>query len=109
MAAAKLEREGLSCGVVSMHTVKPLDAETLLDAAARCRALVTVEEHNVFGGLGEAAAAVLLEAGVHVPFRIVGIPDEYTVTGSQLEIFTHYGISADGLAHTARGLLHPDR
>ena len=67
--------------------------------------MVTAEEHYVFGGLGEACAAVLLQAGIHVSFRIVGIPDEYTVTGSQLEIFAHYGISAEGLATTARDLL----
>jgi transketolase len=107
MAAVKLEMEGRSCRVISMHTVKPLDTETLLDAASNCRALVTVEEHSIFGGLGEACAAVLLQAGVHIPFRIVGIPDEYTVTGKQLEILSHYGISAEGLADTARSLLHP--
>lgn len=106
MAAAELEKEGLSCRVISMHTVKPLDTETLLGAAADCRALLTVEEHSVFGGLGEACAGVLLQAGVQVRFKIVGIPDEYTVTGDQLEIFAHYGISAEGLARTARNLLN---
>jgi transketolase len=96
-----LEQQGLSCGVISMHTVKPLDEETLLEAAAQSRALITVEEHSVYGGLGEACAAVLLQHGISLPFKIVGIPDEYTVTGSQSEIFTHYGISAQGLAMTA--------
>jgi transketolase len=46
-----------------------------------------------------------MEQNVHVPFKIMGIPDEHTVTGSQLEIFTHYGLSSDGLAQTARRLL----
>lgn len=101
-----LERQGISCGVVSMHTVKPLDEETLLRVAARSRALITVEEHSVFGGVGEACACVLLRNGVTLPFRIVGIPDEYTVTGSQSEIFRHYGISAEALAATALELLH---
>jgi transketolase len=104
-AAAQLEEEGLSCCVVSMHTIKPLDHKTLLDAASTCRALVTVEEHSVFGGLGEACAAALMQAGVHVPMRIVGIPDEYTVSGSQPEILTHYGISAAALAQLAKDLL----
>ena len=104
-AAAQLAEEGFSCRVVSMHTVKPLDYETLLDAASTCRALVTVEEHSVFGGLGEACAAALMQAGVHVPMKIVGIPDEYTVSGSQPEIFTHYGISAAALVQVARDLL----
>jgi len=104
-ASELLRAEGVSCGVISMHTVKPLDVETLLEAAQRSRALITVEEHSVYGGLGEACAAVLLQHGVSRPFRIVGIPDEYTVTGSQAEIFAHYGISGPGLAERARQLL----
>ncbi|MHC4300366.1 MAG: transketolase C-terminal domain-containing protein [Planctomycetota bacterium] len=67
---------------------------------------MTVEEHSVCGGLGEACAAALMQAGLNVPFRIVGLPDEYTVTGSQTEIFRHYGISAEGLAETAKTLLN---
>ena len=69
------------------------------------RRVVTVEEHSVHGGLGEACAAVLMQAGVAVPLRIVGIPDEDTVTGSQADIFRHYGISMEGLARTALDLL----
>lgn len=106
LAAQKLaEEDGLSCGVISMHTLKPFDTEALLKAAANTGVLITVEEHSVYGGLGETCAAILMEKGLWMPFRIVGIPDEYTVTGSQTEIFDYYGISADGLAHTARTLL----
>ena len=67
--------------------------------------MVTVEEHSVYGGLGEACAAVLMHAGASVPFEIVGFPDEHMVTGSQKEIFDHYGISPNSLAETARQLL----
>jgi transketolase len=67
--------------------------------------MITVEEHSVHGGLGEACAALLLQAGICIPFKIVGIPDEDTVTGSQADIFRHYGISMEGLAETAIGLL----
>ncbi len=105
LAAQQLEQNGLSCRVISMHTVKPLDTDTLLEAARNTRLLVTVEEHSIYGGLGEACASVLMQHGVHIPMKIVGIPDEYTVTGDQLEIFDHNGISADGLASTARQLL----
>ncbi|MBN1362719.1 MAG: hypothetical protein JW993_19125 [Sedimentisphaerales bacterium] len=105
LAATDLEREGISARVVSMHTIRPLDTDAILAAADECRAIVTVEEHSCAGGLGEACAAVLMQANRHVRFRIVGFPDEDTVTGSQLEIFTHYGISAQGLAGTARKLL----
>lgn len=106
MAAAAMEEDGLSCRVISMHTIKPLDVEAVLLAASETGAIVTVEEHSVCGGLGEACAAVLMQAGLSVPFKIVGLPDEYTVTGSQMEIFEHYGISADGLARTAKAILN---
>lgn len=105
LAAGQLAERGLNCRVISMHTVKPLDTETVLRAGRGCRAVITVEEHSVHGGLGEACAAVLLQAGVSVPFRIVGIPDEETVTGAQADIFRHYGISMESLGATALKLL----
>ena len=108
LAAQQLEVEGLSCRVISMHTVKPLDTEAVIHAAHNSRVLITVEEHSVHGGLGEACAALLMQERLSLPFRIVGIPDEYTVTGEQFEIFDYYGISAEGLAATARRLLEPE-
>lgn len=105
LAAELLKSRGVSTRVISMHTVKPLDEEVLLDAARDCDAMVTVEEHMVNGGLGEACGKAILENGCGLPFRVVGIPDEYTVTGSQSEIYRHYGISMQGLAATALPLL----
>jgi transketolase len=105
LAAAKLAEDGIECRVISMHTVKPLDAEAVMHAGRECRAVVTAEEHSVHGGLGEACAAVLMQAGVAVPLRIVGIPDEDTVTGAQADIFRHYGLTMEGLAATATELL----
>ena len=105
LAAGALAEQGIECRVVSMHTVKPLDSQAVLEAARECAAVVTVEEHSVHGGLGEACAAVLMQAGASVPFRIVGLPDEDTATGSQADIFGHYGISMEGLAQTAWSLL----
>jgi len=105
LAAAKLAEQGLHCHVLSMHTVKPLDAAAVLKAGRECRAVITVEEHSVHGGLGEACAAVLMQAGVSKPFRIVGIPDEETVPGAQADIFRHYGLTMEGLADTVLKLL----
>jgi transketolase len=105
LAAGKLAEEDLNCRVLSMHTVKPLDKEAILAAGRECRAIVTAEEHSVHGGLGEGVAAILMQAGVAVPLAIVGIPDEDTVTGSQADIFRHYGLSMEGLAATATDLL----
>jgi transketolase len=105
MAATALGDEGISCRVVSVHSIKPLDRAALLASAQQTRLLITAEEHSAHGGLGEACAAILLQAGVHVPFRIAAIPDEHTVTGNQLEILGHYGLDAAGLAGTARAFL----
>lgn len=105
MAADLLADQGIACGVISMHTIKPFDVQALLQVAERTKALITVEEHSVYGGLGEATAAILMQHGIQLPFKIMGIPDEPTVTGSQSEIFNHYGISAEGLARVSRQLL----
>jgi transketolase len=99
------ETVGLNCRVLSVPTIRPLDSKAVLAAASECGTVVTVEEHMVNGGLGEACAATLLHAGLAPRFRIIGIPDEYTVTGSQADIFRHYGISMEGLADTMRTLL----
>jgi len=105
LAAGKLAENGIQARVVSMHTIKPLDTEGILKAGRECRAVVTVEEHMIHGGLGEACAATLLQAGVSKPFHIVGIPDEETVPGAQADIFRHYGISMEGLSEAALQLL----
>lgn len=106
LAAASLAETGIAARVVSVHTVKPLDISTILAAGRDCRVVITVEEHMVHGGLGDAVASALLTAGIKPVFRCVGIPDEDTVTGSQADIFRHYGISMEGLAATARELIN---
>ena len=105
-AAALLKEQGIEATVVSMHTIKPLDTALIESLARKCKAIVTVEEHSIYGGLGEAVASFLMQlkspstGGVMGgSFKIIGIPDEYTVTGSQIEIFNHYGISKEGIAN----------
>lgn len=105
LAAGALAERGVNARVLSMHTVKPLDREAVLQAGRECLAVITVEEHSVHGGLGEACATMLLEAGVSVPFHVAGIPDEETVTGAQADIFRHYGLSMEGLSQAALVLL----
>jgi transketolase len=105
LAAERLAEQGIACRVESVHTVKPLHVAAVLAAGRECGVVLTVEEHSVHGGLGEACAAVLLQAGVHVPFAIAGFPDADTVTGSQSDIFQHYGITMEGLADRIHALL----
>ncbi len=104
-AAAKLKTEGINATVISMHTIKPLDTELIQSVADKCKAIVTVEEHSINGGLGEACASFLLQNQYSKPFKIIGIPDEYTVTGSQQDIFNHYGINEEGIAEEVKELL----
>jgi DNA-directed RNA polymerase specialized sigma24 family protein len=89
----------------AIRPVQPLDSAAVLAAARECRAIITAEEHMVNGGLGEAVAGVIAQAGIGTRFKIVGIPDEYTATGSQADIFRHYGLTMEGLAATALELL----
>lgn len=104
-AAQKLAEKNIRATVVSMHTIKPLDTDLLVKLASSCKAIVTVEEHSVNGGLGEACASYLLQHNLYRPFRIMGIPDEYTVTGSQQDIFNHYKITKEGIADVVENLL----
>ena len=105
-AAQKLAADhGLEATVVSMHTIKPLDYDLLAELAATGAPIITAEEHSVYGGLGEACASFLLQHGFHNRFKIMGIPDEYTVTGSQTEIMDHYGLSEAGIAEAALKLV----
>ncbi|WP_435355399.1 transketolase family protein [Emticicia sp. SJ17W-69] len=105
-AAKILHKENnITCTVVSMHTLKPLDSELIKKIASNGSPILTVEEHSVYGGLGEAVASLLLQNGFHNRFKIVGLPDDHTVSGSQNEIFEHYGISKSGLAKTGLEIL----
>lgn len=105
-AAEKLQKEfGVNATVISMHTIKPLDYLLLEIIAASGKPIITIEEHSVYGGLGEACASFLLQSNFHNRFKIMGIPDEYTVTGSQAEIFNHYGLSESGIVQEALKLL----
>ncbi|MES2520515.1 MAG: transketolase C-terminal domain-containing protein [Bacteroidota bacterium] len=105
-AAEKLASEhGIQAKVVSMHTIKPLDYDLLNTIASEGKPIITVEEHSVYGGLGEAVASYLMQNAHRNSFKIMGIPDEYTVTGSQNEIFNHYGLSKEGISKVALNLL----
>jgi transketolase len=104
-AGKLLAEQGLQACVLSLHSIRPFDEAAVQNAATRSQVVVTVEEHSVNGGLGSRVASFLMQAGICRSLRIVGIPDEHTVTGSQVEIFNHYGISPQGLAQTALNLL----
>ena len=101
-AAERLHAEGIEARVIDMHTVKPIDRELLAAAARETGTIVTVEEHNVLGGLGSAVAeAVLADHPVRV--KILGIPDTYCEhVAPYAEHLRRYGLDADGIAAAAR-------
>jgi transketolase len=101
-AAEALGAEGLSVGVVDMHTIKPLDEQAVLEAAGSSRAVMTVEEHNVLGGLGGAVAEVLAEAGSATPLHRHGIRDTYVAVGPPTHLYRHYRLDAEGIRQEAR-------
>jgi transketolase len=105
LASQILAEQGFTCCVLSMHTLRPFDKQSVEQAARRSKVVITVEEHSVNGGLGSRVASFLMQACIFRPLSIVGIPDEHTVTGSQGEIFKHYGISPQGLTQTSAELL----
>ncbi len=101
-AAATLEEEGISVRVVNMHTLKPLDREAVIAAAKDTGRILTVEEHNVIGGLGDAVACVLAEEGLSVKFRKHGMQDVFSAIGYAEDLYAHYGLDANGIAEQIR-------
>ena len=107
-AANLLASSGIGCRVLNMHTIKPLDVEAILQAAEETGAIITVEEHSIYGGLGAAVAEVVVQHRP-VPMRILGIPDEPAIAGKTAEVFAHYGISADNISRIAVQMLERKR
>ncbi len=100
-AARKLNAAGRSVGVIDMPTVKPLDREAVLKAAARSRVLMTAEEHNVLGGLGSAVAEVLADEGCGVRLVRHGIHDTYALIAPPTHLYAHYKLDAAGIEEVA--------
>jgi transketolase len=96
-AADTLAEQGIGARVVNMHTIKPLDTDTVLAAAAETRGIVTAEEHYRTGGLGGAVAELLAERHP-TPMRIVGMPDEFSVVGPTPMVRERYGMCAEVIA-----------
>ena len=107
-AASTLSESGVSAGVLHCHTVKPLDVEAILDYAAPVKAIVTIEEHTIIGGLGSAVAAVVAEAGFDPAkkFKRVGLPDMFPNRyGSQASLMEHFNLTGEHLTEVISGLL----
>ena len=100
-AAEILKEEGISAEVINIHTIKPIDKDIIANAAKKCGAIVTAEEHNVIGGLGSAVAEVLCET-CPVPLLRVGTQDVFGRSGKPNELLEMYGLTAANIAETVK-------
>lgn len=103
-AAGLLAEQGIQATVLDMYCVKPLDTESVIKAALGAKAVLTIEEHSPFGGLGSMVSQVV---GANCPRKVINLalPDAPVITGTSKEVFTHYGLDAKGIAGTAAGLV----
>ncbi len=103
-AAALLKQDGITATVLDMYCVKPLDQDAIIKAASGTKAVLTVEEHSPFGGLGSMVSQVV---GANCPKKVVNmaLPDAPVITGTSQEVFDHYGLNAEGIAKKAKELL----
>lgn len=96
VAAKELEKDGIDAMVINSHSVKPIDAKTISEAAKKTGCVVTAEEHQVTGGLGGAVAEVLAE-NYPVPMKRVGIPDKFGESGTPEELMAKYRLTSAGI------------
>ncbi|MEI3091200.1 MAG: transketolase family protein [Oscillospiraceae bacterium] len=96
-AAKLLAAEGIEVSVINVHTIKPIDAECVTKYAEKCGNVVTVEEHSVIGGLGDAVADVLM-GKVCCKFRKIGVNDQFGQSGKAADVLREYGLTADQIA-----------
>ena len=105
LAAAKLlEERGVSAAVINVHTIKPIDAQRVTEYAQKCGRVVTVEEHSVIGGLGDAVAEVLM-GKVSCAFKKIGVQDRFGQSGKAKEVLREYGLTAPQIAESIRAVL----
>lgn len=107
-AREMLKAEGIDAGVINMSSIKPLDSDAVIEAARRCGAVVTAEEHSIIGGLGGAVAEVLSE---HCPVPVVrvGVRDQFGTSGDHAGLMKHYGLTAADIVKAVKEAINKKR
>lgn len=103
-AAEELAKENISCRILDMHTIKPLDKDAILKAAKETGAIVTCEEHQVMGGMGSAIAEVVVQ-NFPVPMEFIGIQDRFGESGTPVQLFEEFGLSAKFIVQAVKKVL----
>lgn len=104
LAAEELSKKGIECTVVNNHTIKPMDEKTIIAAAERCGAVVTVEEHQVQGGMGSRVAEILA-LSEPVPMEFVGVEDRFGESGEPKELIEHFGMGVESIKNAVKKVL----
>ena len=97
-----LAAEGITPTLVNISTIKPIDRELVIEQARKHGAVVTAEDHNRIGGLGDAVREVLTDEGIHTAFKQIAVNDTFAETGSQKELFKKYGLSSDHICRAVK-------
>ncbi len=103
-AAEELKAGGINITVVNNHTIKPLDEKGILDVVEKCQAVVTVEEHQIFGGMGSAICELLAQK-MPVPVEMVGVKDAFGESGNVTELWNKYGLSVEKIVAATKKVL----
>ena len=103
-AGKVLAEQGIDARVINIHTIKPLDKELIVKAARETGRIVTVEEHNIIGGLGEAVSAAVCEE-CPVPVTRIGVNDVFGHSGPAVDLLKEFGLSSDHIVEVVTGLL----
>ncbi len=104
-AAEELEKKGISARVIDMYSIKPLDTAAILKAAQETRGIVTVEDHNIIGGLGGAVCETVAEAGLPCQVHRIGVQDKLGKSGKSSDLFEMYGLTSGHVVSAAEKLL----
>lgn len=97
-----LAQQGISAEIINVHTIKPLDAETIIKSATKTGCVVTAEEHNIIGGLGSAVCEAICENAINVPVVRLGVNDVYGKSGPAVELLHIFGLDAENIAEKAK-------
>lgn len=104
LAAKELESEGLKIKVMNLSSIKPIDKDAIINLAKESKAIVTVEEHQVMGGMGSAVAEVLVE-NYPVPIEFIGVRDQFGQSGAPSELVEHYGMGVKNIKEAVKKVL----
>jgi len=105
-AAELLAGDGIDAAIINISTIKPIDSQLITEQARKCGAVITAEDHNIIGGLGDAVLEVLSDHNIQVPVKRIGVRDTFAETGSQNELYAKYGLSAKHIRDSTKSLIN---